>query len=230
MSLAVTASRLRELEATERMLARPLTTVRRIAVASIAPFPTAALARLVARMAARHRTGRILYATPDWADFAEPTADRLTAAPPGFGGLLRVHGTTWVGSPELDDRFFDVAVADAGIVAPERIPALARERDAVCLVVPVERAAAEEAVALAEQLTASGRRVVVAFDHTRPGRVAWARAVSPLLSAPAVTIEPDAALTQPVRTLATRTLLTAAVLTGHLMTDPAGSTHPGAAR
>lgn len=220
MSLLVSASQLRELEATERMLARPLTTVRRIAVASIAPFPTAALARLIARMAARHRPGRILYATPEWADFAEPSAERLTAAPPGLGGLLRVHGTTWVGSPELDDRFFDVAVADSGVVALDGIPALARERDAVCLVVPVDRRTAEDAVAVAEQLTAAGRRVVVAFDHTRSGRAAWARAVTPLLTAPAVTIERDAALTRPVRTLATRTLLTAAVLTGHLMTDP----------
>lgn len=230
MSLVVSSSQLRELEATERMLARPLTTVRRIAVASIAPFPTAALARLIARMAARHRAGRILYATPEWADFAEPSAERLAAAPPGFGGLLRVHGTTWVGSPELDDRFFDVAVADSGVVALEAVPALARERDAVCLVVPVARAAAEEAVALAEQLTAAGRRVVVAFDRTRPGRASWARAVTPLLTAPAVTIERDAALAQPVRTLATRTLLTAAVLAGHLMTDPVGAVERRATR
>lgn len=223
MSLTVSATRLRELEATERMLARPLTTVRRIAVASIAPFPTAPLARLIARMAARHRTGRILHTTAEWADFAEPSAERVTSAPPGFEGLLRVHGSTWVASPHLDDRFFDVAVGDVGVVTVDTIAALAGDQDALCLVVPVERAAAEAAVGLAERLTGEGRRVVVAFDHTRPGRVAWARAVAPLLLAPAVTIERDAALTRPVRTLAPRTLLTAAVLTGHLMTDPPGA-------
>lgn len=221
MSLTLSATRLRELEETERMLARPLTTVRRLAVASIAPFPTASLVRLIARMAAGHRAGRILHTTAEWENFAEPSSERLGAAPPGFEGLLRMHGATWVGSPKLDDRFFDVSIGDAGIVAVDAIPALVRDRHALCLVVPVERAAAEDAVAIAEQLTRDGRRVVVAFDHTRPARIAWARAVSALLVAPTVTIERDAALIRPARTPATRTLVTAAELAGHLMTDPA---------
>ena len=220
MSATLTATRLRDLEATERMLARPLTTVRRVAVASIASFPTASLARLVARMTARHRPGRILHTTPEWAAFLEPSADRLQAAPPGLAGQLRVHGRTWVGAPGIDDRFFDIAVDDAGLVAVEAIATLARARGALCLVVPLERASAEAAVGLAEQLTHEGRRVVVAFDHTRPGRLNWARAVTPKLAAPALTIERDAALLNPVRLVASRTLLAAAELAGHLMTDP----------
>lgn len=221
MSVTLSATKLRELEATERMLTRPLTTVRRISVASIAPFPTASLARLIARMAARHRAGRILHVTPEWQNFREPTPERLASAPPGFEGLLRVHGTTWVGAPEINDRFFDVAIADAGVVPVDALAPLARSRDAVCLVVPVSRAVAEAAVGLAEQLTHEGRRVVIVFDHLRPGRRAWARTVSPRLLAPAVTIEADAALTLPARLLAPRTLLTAAEIAGHLMTDPA---------
>ena len=221
MSATLTATRLRDLEATERMLARPLTTVRRVAVASIVSFPTTSLARLVARMTARHRPGRILHTTPDWAAFPEPTADRLASAPPGLAGQLRVHGRTWVGAPGIDDRFFDVAVDDAGLVAVEGIVPLARTRGALCLVVPLERSVAEAAVGIAEQLTHEGRRVVVVFDHTRPGRLDWARTVSPRLDAPALTIERDAALLNPARLLAARTLLTAAELAGHLMTDPA---------
>jgi hypothetical protein len=220
VSTTLTATRLRDLEAIERMLARPLTTVRRVAVASIASFPTASLARLVARMTARHRTGRILHTTPDWADFREPSTDRLASAPPGLAGQLRVHGRTWVGAPEIDDRFFDVAIDDAGLVAVDEIPTLARGRGALCLVVPLERSAAEAAVGLAEQLTQEGRRVVVVFDHTRPGRMNWARAVTPKLAAPTLTIERDPALINPVRLLAPRTLLTAAEIAGHLMTDP----------
>jgi hypothetical protein len=220
VSATLTASRLRELEATESAIARPLTTVRRVVVASIAPFPTAALTRLVARMAARHRSGRILLATPEWALYPEPTEARAAQAAPGTEGLVRTHGSVWVGSPELDDRYFDVSFTDAGPVSVDAIAPMARARDAVCLVVPVERAAAEAAVGLAEQLTHEGRRVVVAFDRTRPGRIAWARAVSPRLAAPAVSVLPDPALLQPARLLSARTLLTAAELTGHLMTDP----------
>lgn len=220
MSATLSATRLRDLEATERMLARPLTTVRRVAVASIVSFPTTSLARLVARMSARHRPGRVLHTTPDWAAFPEPTGDRLMSAPPGLVGQLRVHGRTWVGAPGLDDRFFDVAVDDAGPVAVEGIASLARTRGALCLVVPLERSVAEAAIGIAEQLTHEGRRVVVVFDHTRPGRLNWARAVAPRLAAPALTIERDAALINPVRLLASRTLLTGAELAGHLMTDP----------
>lgn len=229
MSLTLSATRLHQLEATERMLTRPLTTVRRIAVASIAPFPTASLARLIARMAARHRTGRILHVTPEWANFREPTPERLASAPPGSEGLLRVHGSTWVGGPDVNDRFFDVAIADAGVVPVEELAALARARDAVCLVVPVNRTLAEGAVGLAEQLTREGRRVAIVFDHLRPGRQAWSRAVTPRLLAPAVTIEADAALTLPARLLAPRTLLTAAEIAGHLMTDPVVAHTPAAA-
>ncbi len=220
MSAVLTATRLRDLEGTERMLARPLTTVRRVAIASVASFPTTSLARLVARMTARHRPGRILHTTPDWADFSEPTADRRASAPPALAGELRVHGRIWVGPPGIDDRFFDVAVDDAGLVPVDGIAALARSRGALCLVVPIERSAADAAVGLAEQLTHEGRRVVVVFDHTRPGRLNWVRAVTPRLAAPALTIERDAALINPVRLLAPRTLLTAAQLAGHLMTDP----------
>lgn len=223
MSLTLTASRLRDLEATERMLTRPLTRVRRISVVSIAPFPTASLARLIARMAARHRAGRILHVTPEWESFREPTAERLASAPPNSEGLLRVHGATWVGGPEVDDRFFDVAIADGGVIGVDALAPLARSRDAVCLVVPVSRAVAEPAVGLAEQLTHEGRRVVIVFDHLRPGRQAWARAVTPRLLSPAVTIEADAALTLPARLLAPRTLITAAEIAGHLMTDPLGA-------
>lgn len=221
MSATLSATRLRELEETERMLARPLTTVRRISVASVASFPTASLARLVARMAARHRPGRILHTTPEWTAFREPTPERALAAPPGLDGALRVHGRTWIAAPGVDDRFFDVAIDDAGLVPVEQIAALSRSRGALCLVVPVERSAAEPAVGLAEQLTREGRRVVVVFDHTRPGRLSWARAVSPQLESPALLLERDAALLNPVRRLASRTLLTAAELAGHLMTDPA---------
>jgi len=227
VSATLSATRLRELEAAERMLARPLTTVRRVAVASIGSFPTASLTRLVARMAARHRPGRILHTTPDWAVFPEPTPERALAAPPGLDGSLRVHGRTWVAAPGIDDRFFDVAIDDAGIVPVEEFAALSRSRGALCLVVPVERSAAEPAVGLAEQLTREGRRVVVVFDHTRPGRLAWARAVTPLLAAPTLILERDAALLHPARMLAARTLLTAAELAGHLMTDPA-TTDPAA--
>lgn len=221
MSGTVSATRLDGLRATERMLGRPLTTVRRLSVATITPFPTASLARLIARMLARHRTGRILHTTSDWAHFPEPSATRLEAAPPGSEGTVRVHGATWIGAPDLDDRFFDVAVADAGSVPVDAVPGLARGRDGLCLVVPVDRAAAESAVGLAEQLTREGRRVVIAFDHTRPGRVSWARAVAPRLLAPAVTIERDAALAHPARLVSARTLLMAAELAGHLMTDSA---------
>jgi hypothetical protein len=228
VSAGLSATRLRELQQTERMLARPLTTVRRMTVVSIAPFPTASLARLIARMAGRYRTGRILHTTPEWANFREPSPERLTAAPPGFEGLLRVHGTTWVAAPGIDDRFFDVSIADGGVLPIEGLADLARSRDAVCLVVPTERAAAEGAVALAEQLTLEGRRVAIAFDHLRPGRVAWARAVSPRLAAPAVTIEADTALTLPARPPAARTLVAAARLAGHLMTDPAPTPAPAA--
>jgi hypothetical protein len=220
VSGTLTATRLRELEDAERMISRPLTTVRRIAVASLQPFPTASLARLIARVTAHHRPGRILHTTQDWATFPEPTPERLVAAPPGADGALRVHGRTWVAAPGTDDRFFDVAIDDTGLIAAEALVALARGRDAVCLVVPVDRATAEPVVALAEHLTFEGRRVALAFDHTRPGRRAWARAVSPRLAAPAVAIERDAALLQPVRPPARRTLLSVAELAGHLMTDP----------
>jgi len=220
VSTVLTASRLRDLELTERRLARPLTTVRRIAVASLTPFPTAALTRLLARATARHRAGRVLLATPEWAEFPEPPEARLGDVPPGAEGLLRIHGAAWVGSPTLDDRFFDVAFADAGsITADETVP-LARSRDAVCLVVPVDRGGAESAVGLAEQLTREGRRVVVAFDRTRAGRAAWARAVAPRLLSPALLLEPDRALLQPARPFATRTVVAAAELAGHLLTDP----------
>ena len=226
MSAILSATRLRELEATERMLARPLTTVRRVAVASVGSFPTASLTRLVARLAARHRPGRILHTTPEWDVFPEPSPQRALAAPPGLDGALRVHGRTWIAAPDVDDRFFDVALDDAGVVAVEQIAPLARSRGALCLVVPVERSAAEPAVALAEQLTGEGRRVVIVFDHTRPGRLSWARAVTPLLAAPALVLERDAALLHPVRVLAARTLLTAAEIAGHLMTDPAPAAAP----
>lgn len=221
MSATLSAMRLRELEQTERMLARPLTTVRRISVASVAAFPTASLARLLARMTARHRPGRIVHTTPEWAVFPEPTPERLREAPPGLDGALRVHGRTWIAAPGIDDRYFDVSLDDAGGVGVEQIAALARSRDALCLVVPVERPAAEPAVGLAEQLTREGRRVVVVFDHTRPGRLSWARAVGPQLASPSLILKPDAALLHPARVLAARTVLAAAELAGHLMTDPA---------
>jgi hypothetical protein len=220
VSGALTASRLRELEDAERAISRPLTRVRRIAVASLQPFPTAALARLIARVTAHHRSGRILHTTPDWADFPEPTPERLAAAPPAADASLRVHGRSWVAAPGTDDRFFDVAIDDTGLIAVDALVALARGRDAVCLVVPVDRATAEPALARAEQLTFEGRRVAVAFDHTRPGRRAWARAVTPRLAAPAVAIERDAALVQPTRPPASGTLLSIAELSGHLMSDP----------
>lgn len=218
MSIALSATRRHALEDAERMLTRPLTTVRRVAVAAVTPFPTATLTRIVARAAARHRRGRILLTTPEWELFPEPSGDRV--APPGAEGRLRASGAVWVGAPDLDDRYFDVTVADAGVLAPSDVTALARARDAVCLVVPLERSAAEESVALAEQLTAEGRRVVVVFDRTRPGRDAWARAVAPRLRAPALVLRADPALLRPGRPLAARTLLTAAEVAGHLMTDP----------
>jgi|GEM_PF-5691016 len=220
MSATLSATRLDALRETERMLARPLTTVRRVGIAAIAPFPTSSLARIIARMLARHRSGRILYTTPDWEHFAEPSATRRESAPPGLEGALRVHGAAWVGAPGLDDRFFDIALADAGVVAVDAVPALARARDALCLVVPVARRAAEDAVGLAEQLTSEGRRVVLAFDATRRGSAAWARAVGPRLVSPAVVLEPDAALAHPARPLASRTLLAAAELAGNLVSDP----------
>jgi hypothetical protein len=220
VNAALSATRVRELEQTERMLARPLTTVRRISVASVAAFPTASLARLLARMTARHRPGRIVHTTPEWALFPEPAPERSLEAPPGLDGALRVHGRTWIAAPGIDDRYFDVSIDDAGGASPEQIAALARTRDALCLVVPVERPAAEPAVGLAEQLTGEGRRVVVVFDHTRPGRLSWARAVRPHLACPSLILKPDAALLHPARPLATRTLLVAAELAGHLMTDP----------
>lgn len=200
------------------MLARPLTTVRRVAVAAVTPFPTATLTRVVARAAARHRAGRILLTTPEWTLFPEPADERV--APPGTEGRLRASGRVWVGPPDLDDRYFDVTVADAGVLAPTDVAALVRARDAVCLVVPLERSAAEESVAIAEQLTAEGRRVVLVFDRTRPGRDAWARSVAPRLRAPALVLRSDPALVRPGRPLASRTLLAAAELAGHLMTDP----------
>jgi hypothetical protein len=220
VSAVLTASRLRDLEQVERRLARPLTTVRRIAVASLAPFPTPALTRLLARTTARHRPGRILFATPEWQQFPDVPEARLAEIPPGAAGRLRTHGTVWVGDPGLDDRFFDVAFADAGPITVDDLVPLARSRAAVCLVVPLDRAAAETAVGLAEQLTREGRRVVVAFDRTRPGRAAWARSVTPRLLSPAVMLERDAALRQPARPFAARTVVAAAELAGHLLGDP----------
>lgn len=219
MSLLLSASRLRGLERAEQRLGRPLTTVRRIAVAALAPFPTEALARLLARTTARHRPGRVLLASQEWARYSEVPEDRRDV-PPELDGLLRTHGAAWVGDPSLDDRFFELAFSDAGVIGADDLVGLARARAAVCLVVPVERAAAEPAVAVAEQLTREGRRVVLALDRTRPGRGSWAIAVAGRLASPAVELRADPALTRPGRPPARRTLLAAAELAGHLLTDP----------
>ena len=223
MTVFPSATRVRDLESVEELLQRPLTTVRRITVATVAPTSGAPmLGRLLARSLARHRTGRILYTTPDWEQYPSPSPDRLEDAPRGAEPWLRVEGAAWIAAPELDDRFFDVAVADAGQAAPEGLSALARSRDALCLVTPPDRATAEDAIALAEQLAREGRRVVIAFDHTRAGRMSWARAVSPRLLAPALTLERDPGLANPRVTLGSRAALAVAGLAGMLMSDVPG--------
>ncbi|MEO8528766.1 MAG: hypothetical protein ABI435_06785, partial [Pseudolysinimonas sp.] len=194
--------------------------MRRISVATVAASSGAPmLARLIARTLAQHRSGRILYTTSDWQQYPAPSAERLEAAPRGTEPWLRIEGSAWIAAPELDDRYFDVAVADASAVTPASLPVLARSRDAVCLVTPPDRAAAEDAIAIAEQLTREGRRVVIAFDHTRPARMSWARVVTPRLVAPALTLDPDPGLVNPAIPLRSRAALRVAELAGLLMTD-----------
>lgn len=218
MSLLVGAAELRALEEAENGLARPLATVRRIAVASVGEFAARPLlARLITRTLAHHRPGRILLTTPEWEQHPPVAEDRVDAAPPGLAARLRTLGPAWVGAPSLDDRFFDVAVADAGAVVDP--PSLLRASDAVALVVPASRAQADAAVGLAEEATAAGRRVVVVFDASS-GSLTWVRAVSPLLGSPAVLLRPDPAFVRPALPPRARTLLTVSRIAGALLTDP----------
>lgn len=208
-------------------IGRPVATTRRIALFSTSNVAgTSTLAHLVAATLARHRAGRVLLTASTLTSdaikaYARPSEDELNPLPVEDHDRLTKLGHIWLGTPEVNDRFFDVHIVDGGtLVNNVDIPADVRHAHALCMVAPFDRSRAEPAAALALALAALPQRrsVTVAFTDTDQNRSPWPRLAAHRLAVPAAVIEHDPALPQG-RTPRATTARVATVLSAHLLTE-----------
>lgn len=231
-----TATTQRALSDSLAQLSQAVPTVRRIAFLSTLPSAdTAAVCRLTSQTVARHRAGRILQTSQRPAarrtDLRTPSLQQRARIPEDLRDGLQLDSDVWVADPGMDDRFFDVHCTDWGTHGPATgALEVAAHAHAVCIVAPVDRVAAEPAVALAQAFAArpGGPAPVIAFTSTRPdGSAVWARAVGPYLSVPSVVLDDDSerrlAAGRRLRHRSQRALihLAAHLLTGSLLSGTA---------